>query len=268
MNNLLTDTEYQKKKMSTGIYTGKVSHQRHSHPKHRFYYSVFYFLIDLHESDSKHESLIFKRNGLAWFSFYDTSHGVGEKSLREWASDFLHDKGTENGPFTFQILAMPKILGYVFNPISFIYCYDKKDCLVAIIYEVNNTFDERIHYFCPVLENSESIKQSCEKALFVSPFFSMSGHYKFEIDSPSEIINLKIDYFQDDTNVMTAVFLGKYWSFTMGNLLRLIVQYPLLTWKVTMGIHLEAFRLWVKGIPLVKHVKTKTKLFSRKNNAL
>jgi DUF1365 family protein len=255
-------------KMTTGIYTGKVFHQRHSIPRHQFLYSVFYFLIDLDEKRSiNHNSLIFKRNGPAWFSFYDRRHGAGEESLKAWAEDFLEHKGIKNGPFSFQILAMPRILGYVFNPISVIYCYDKIDFLVAIIYEVNNTFGERIHYLCPVLDNSTPIQQSCEKALFVSPFFSMSGHYQFQIDRPSEELRLKIDYFKDNTKVLTATFSGKYRSFTIRNLLKLIAQYPALTWKVTLGIHFEALRIWAKGIPLVKHVKTTTKLFSRKNNA-
>ena len=159
------------------------------------------------------------------------------------------------------------MLGVVFNQSSVIYCYDIRNSLVSIIYEVNNTFGERIHYLCPVLDNSTPIQQSCEKALFVSPFFSMSGYYQFQIDRPSEELKFKIDYLKDNTNVLTATFSGKYRSFTVGNLLKLIAQYPALTWKVTLGIHFEALRIWAKGIPLVKHVKTTTKLFSRKNNA-
>ena len=44
------------------------------------------------------------------------------------------------------MLAMPRTLGYVFNPISIFWCYDAAGGRVAVLAEVHNTYGERHTY--------------------------------------------------------------------------------------------------------------------------
>ena len=242
------------------VYEGKVFHARYVTKRHSFKYSVFYFLLDLdHLQDLASSNLLFGYNCFAWFSFFDRDHGHGGENLKAWLHELLKEHNISSEQITFRILCMPRILGYAFNPISVVYCSDNNGELKAIVYEVNNTFGERVHYLIPVDSNSDLIHQTSRKNLFVSPFFDMSGYYNFHISQPKHRISLVIDYKYEKETRLRATFSGEEKPFTVRTLARLLLTYPLLTTKVIISIHLQAVKLLFKRVPFVKHVKSAEK---------
>jgi DUF1365 family protein len=240
----------------SAVYCGEIFHSRKLPREHSLRYSVFYFLLDLDEVEAlASASRLFGWNRSAWFSFHDADHGDGDgRGLRECLRDVLAEAGIEDPAWRFQVLCMPRVLGYVFNPISVVYCYRTDGELAAMVYEVNNTFGERLSYVLPVSGDPERVQQRCKKALFVSPFFDMEGHYDFALSRPRESLDITIDYRHADEHRLHVVFRGRRQAFTASTLRSLALRYPAVAFKVIAGIHFEALKLWLKGIPLVRHI--------------
>jgi uncharacterized protein len=152
-----------------------------------------------------------------------------------------------------RLLTMPRILGYAFNPISVYYCYSRTGALIATLYEVNNTFGQRHSYFFPVEARIGGwVRQSCAKKLYVSPFMTMAMTYDFLVSPPGDDLSLRIVDRDADGVVMTALQQQSRVELNDVALLKVFCTHPLLTLKVTAGIHLEALLLWLEGVPLQK----------------
>jgi len=123
------------------IYTGNVIHKRFKPKIHSFNYSVFSLLIDLSEINLLHKTLkIFSYNKLNIISFFDKDHGARDgSSLKDWVLDNLKKNNIDTNDVQIKLLCYPRIFGYVFNPLSVFYVYDKNSDLISILYEVKNT---------------------------------------------------------------------------------------------------------------------------------
>ncbi|MEQ8233483.1 MAG: DUF1365 domain-containing protein [Gammaproteobacteria bacterium] len=245
--------------LGSSIYTGSVVHRRAAPRAHALRYGVFYLLLDLDELPVLDAcSRLFGYNRAAWFSFHDVDHGYGDGTpFRAWLDAALDTAGIDAGDWHFRVLCMPRVLGYVFNPITVVYCYAPDGRLGAMVYEVNNTFGERLGYVVPVHGDDATrgiLRQRCEKALFVSPFFDMQGHYEFSVRPPGARLALGIDYREGDALRLRAVFSGQRHAFAASTLRALAWRYPAATLKVITAIHYEALKLWLKGVPVVRHV--------------
>ena len=249
--------------MQSAIFTGQVFHKRFEPVEHTLSYRTFYFLIDLDECSTLNSvSRLFGYNRRAWLSFWeqdfgpkaDSTNASTVKTLKNRFTNILAEKGLHAERWSFQILTMPRILGYAFNPISLIYCRDENNQLVAMIYEVNNTFDERIHYVLPVHDADARIKHGCNKEMFVSPFSDMRGRYAFDVGLPADKLNYRIDYLVEDELRLRASFSGIRLPFEANNLRKLALTRSGTAIKVITGIHWEAVRLWWKGLSVVSHV--------------
>lgn len=245
--------------MQSAIYTGRVFHERHGAVRHRLAYDVFYLLLDLDELPQLDgETRWFATNRRAFFSYHDADHGSTPAAGRPFAAtlrDALASAGLMAHDWSFRVLTMPRVLGYLFNPISVVYCYDPDTRLRAMVYEVNNTFGERMTYVMPVSRPADRLHQRCDKALFVSPFFDLAGHYEFSLSEPGPRLDLRIDYFDSDELRLRASFTGRRQPFSAGVLAGLAWRYPAATLKVAAAIHFEALKLWLKRVPLVRHVR-------------
>lgn len=243
---------------ASAVYLGTVFHRRPAPRAHALRYGVFYLLLDLDELPVlDRRSRLFGYNRAAWFSFFDADHGSGDgRPFRDWLGEALAAAGIVREDWRFRVLCMPRVLGYVFNPITVVYCHDASGHLVAMLYEVNNTFGERLSYVVPVAAHPGGavIRQRCDKALFVSPFFDMRGHYEFAVREPGTRLTLGIDYREDAALRLRAVFAGRRQPFSAKTLRALAWRYPAATLKVIAAIHYEALKLWLKGIPVVRHV--------------
>lgn len=240
----------------SALYAGEVVHERLRPKKHRLKYRVFSMLVDLDELPLLDRSVkLFGYNRAAVFSFYDRDHGsAGEMTLRQWVEKLLGEAGIELGGGSVRVLCYPRMFGYVFNPLTVFFCYTADEKLLAILYEVSNTYGEKHTYIVPVAESGSAvIRQACNKSFFVSPFVPMSCRYNFRLLAPCDRIVVSISQSDGDGALLSAVFSGKRRDLNDATLASMLVRYPLMTIKVIAGIHFEALRLWLKGIPVLPH---------------
>jgi DUF1365 family protein len=238
---------------TSALYAGTVMHRRIKPRAHRLKYRIFSLLVDLDECDRLASRLkFFSRNRFNLFGFYDRDFGNrSSEPLRAQIERDLGDAGLAPDGGAIRLFAMPRILGYAFNPLSVYFCHRHDGTLLAIIYEVHNTFGQRHSYLIPVSTDAQgSIRQQCAKRLYVSPFMDMDLTYSFKIIKPSEHVSISIVTRDAEGPLMTAVLSAKRTELTDTALLRAFVIYPLLTLKVIAGIHWEALLIWFKGMHL------------------
>jgi DUF1365 family protein len=238
----------------SSLYHTRIFHRRRRPRKHKLSYGAFFLLLDLDELDLMHRRLKwFSSNSFNIFSFYDRDHGPGtNEPLRPWIESYLAQAGVDLEGGSIQALCMPRIFGYVFNPITVYYCYHRDGQMQAVLYEVSNTFGQRHSYLFSVDDAANGLLQhSCDKRLFVSPFIEVAGGYKFSLRRPAKELYLHIRQFDADGPLLDAWVNGEKAHVSDRNLLVCLLRYPLLTLKVIGGIHWEALKIWLKGIRTV-----------------
>ena len=245
------------------IYSGFVTHRRFKPKRHFFSYKTFSLLIDLNEIENLGKKIkFFSYNRFNILSFYDVDHGPRDgSSLIKWVKKRLADAQINIGSGNIKLLCYPRFFGYVFNPLSIFYCYNKNLQLKAILYEVKNTFNEQHTYIFSASSSSNLILHKCDKKFYVSPFMEMKTFYNFRLLNPGKILNVFIKQGDSEGTLLTACQVGKKVEMTSKNLLSQFLKHPLMSFKVILAIHFEALRLWIKGVKLVKRkIKIKNNL--------
>lgn len=242
---------------ASAIYRGGVMHRRLRPRAHRLKYRVFWLLLDLDEIDSLDRRLrFFSRNRFNLLSFHDRDHGDGAGSaLRPQIEALLGRAGIDIAGGAIRLLTMPRVLGYVFNPISLYYCHDADGRIVAMVYEVTSTFGLRHAYVIPVALEDQApglIRQDTAKALYVSPFMGMEMDYAFRGRAPGECLDLSIDGSDAEGLLITAVMYGERRPLDDRALLAAASAFPFMTLKVVAAIHWEALKIWLKGVGLTR----------------
>jgi len=237
---------------AAALFVGKVMHHRMKPKVHRFTYDVFTLLVDLDRLDeADRQSRLFSVNGWNLASFCSKDHGPRDGSdLRAHIEALLSGEGIAP-PARILLLAYPRILGYVFNPLSVYYAYDGGGALSAVVYEVRNTFGDIHTYVAPVQPGQltdAGLRQDQAKEFYVSPFIDMDQHYHFRLLPPGRSVRVRILETDDTGPLLSATFSGEQIAFTTRNLARLCLRIPLLTVKVMAAIHWEAFKLWRKRL--------------------
>ena len=240
--------------MTSSIYNGTVIHKRFKPKVHYFKYSVFSLLIDLSELDFLSKRIkFFSHNKFNLVSFYEKDHGSRDgTSLISWVKRNLEDNNIDPENVKIKLLCYPRILGYVFNPLSIFYIYDIEEKLVCILYEVKNTFGEQHTYIFKVDKNQNLYQHNCSKKFYVSPFIEMNCKYFFRLLKPGEKISVIIDQYQEDEKILYASQDGQRVNFNTKELIKSYIKHPLMTFKIISAIHFEAFKLWAKGIKFIK----------------
>jgi DUF1365 family protein len=217
------------------LYKANIFHKRY-HPRvNKFNYGGYYIKFSVDHIDQL-RGPIFGVNSFNLFSFYESDHGYKDiRSLRQWAEDILTAGGLER-PDEIYLQTFPRILGYVFNPVSFWYCY-KKGKQIAIICEVNNTFGESHNY----LLNKN--KMGLPKEFHVSPFYPVEGHYEFDFSKNDMAV---INYFQGSQLELVTYIKGDEVKWSLTSLIKLFISYPLYTFMVVFLIHYQALKLFFK----------------------
>ena len=247
--------------MTSAIYNGTVIHKRFKPKLHFFKYKVFSLLIDLSELDILSKNIsFFSHNRFNLISFFDKDHGERDgTSLVEWVKKNLNENKINHENIKIKLLCYPRILGYVFNPLSVFYVYNKKEELISILYEVKNTFGEQ-HTYIFKTNNDKTIVNNCSKKFHVSPFIEMECHYNFRVLKPADKISVIIDQKDNDGKLLYASQDGNLRELNEKNLLISFISHPLMTFKIIAAIHYEALKLWIKGIKIIK------RKFKIKNN--
>lgn len=236
-------------------YVGKVSHRRFGDVSHFLRYRIAYLLLDLDRLDEARgltRFLAIAKGGL--MSFNPLDHGDGQsRDLAKWVREFVAGQGVRESADRVELLTLPRMFGYVFNPISIYFIRNDADELHHVLYEVGNTFGERHFYLCAADEDEGVCRHDCDKAFYVSPFFDKRGHYKFILQPPAETMKLAISYRADGAERMRASLVGAARPITAGSTLGLLVRFPLMTIGVIAGIHWEALKLFIKGARYHSH---------------
>ena len=246
------------KDFSSYIYSGFVTHKRFKPKKHFFSYKVFSLLIDLSEIKKLEKKIkFFSYNKLNILSFYDNDHGPRNgTSLNRWVVKILKKSKIKFTSGKIKVLCYPRFFGYVFNPLSVFFCYNNKSKLKAVLYEVKNTFKEQHTYVFKISSSNNLVLHKCMKKLYVSPFIEMNTFYNFKLLKPGKNLSIVIDQTDNSGPLLTARQTGIRHDLTSKNLFLQFLKHPLMSFKVIMAIHFEAFRLWTKG---VKYVRKKIK---------
>jgi DUF1365 family protein len=232
------------------LYIGKTTHARFKPQPHKFRYDVFQILVDVDRLDEAFRGL--KTIGVGrfgLFSFAARDHGArNDKPLRAWVEGKLAEAHVEASAATIRLLCFPRILGFVFNPLSIFFVHDAQDRLEAVIYEVNNTFGQTHAYVTPATGQGDE-RQEAEKVFFVSPFYGVEGGYRFRLSPPTDSFDLVICKHVAGQTDFVATLNAERRELTDGALMRLFFGMPFMTLGVVAAIHWEALRLWLKGAP-------------------
>lgn len=238
---------------ASALYVGQVGHARLRPRRHALRYRMFMLLLDLDEATALARRLRwFSLNRFNLLSFHPRDYGDGSQtSLRTQVEGHLDAAGLsiDGGPI--RLLCLPRVLGYVFNPLSVYFCYRHNGELHAILYEVSSTFGERHSYLIPAVAGaSGTIRQSAEKRLHVSPFLDMALRYDFRIQPPGDKLSVVIDAVDAEGLILTANFSGRRRELSDRELVKAWLAHPLLTLKVIAVIHWEGVKILLKGIGL------------------
>lgn len=243
--------------LKSSIVLANVNHQRLSPKINQFTYQVFYFCFDI--SKIAHLKKFFLSiNRFNLFSFYFKDHGKKDgSSLESWIRNLLIEKNLNHLVDKIYLFTHPRVLNYVFNPVSFWFCVDSENNLRAVLFEVNNTFSQTHSYLVYNPDHSIITKDqwfATTKNFYVSPFFEVIGNYKFRVIFNPKKIAVWIDYYQQDQKkLLTSAISYQILSLTSPRLLLAFIKIPLVTFKVIILIHWQALKLFFKGIKFVKN---------------
>lgn len=248
------------------IYAGHVMHMRLRPRPHRFRYSHFAFLLDVDRIEETAARLrMFAANRFGLFAHHDADHGPRDGSpLRPWVEARLAEAGRPR-PARIRLMALPRVLGYVFNPLSVYYCEDAEGRLESLIYEVKNTFGAQIPYVVDASGHGAR-RHRAGKAMFVSPFIDMDQTYRFDILPPADRLSIRIKQGDADGDLLIATQSGTRRDLTDGALARLTLEFPLGALKVILAIHWQALRLAIKRAPFRRYPGN-DRAFSRRSDA-
>lgn len=215
--------------------------------RNAFRYGIYYVALPL----ARLGDLPLRRTGMV--SFRAEDHGPCDGGdLLAWARDVLARYGLAAADGDIVLVCMPRVMGYVFNPVSFWLCHDRAGGLRAVLCEVHNTFGERHTYVCArddhgVLAADDVLRG--EKIFHVSPFLEREGAYTFRFDVGAGRFGVWIDYFDGGgrRQLMTALA-GAAAPLTAAGLRGLSWRYPLVTMRAVFLIHWQALKLVAKGI--------------------
>lgn len=260
-------------RLSSGIYWGKIMHHRFSPKRHFFTYPIFMFALDLDEVEPLGKKLrLFAHNHSSLYTLRDGDHmepfvGAGfnpaptktpaptMESLKPRVINLLRQRGYQGPVDRIVMITQLRVLGYLFNPVSFFYCY-ADGVEVAHVAEVGNTFHQK---HCYVFFDGVSAGQNshwAEKVFYVSPFLEMDLTYNFRFAPLGESLRVDVDDYKSDQltgkePVLKTHIQGKYRPFTDWNLLLSFLKIPFMSVWIIAWIHWHALKLWFKKIPVV-----------------
>ncbi|MGC9940921.1 MAG: DUF1365 domain-containing protein [Verrucomicrobiota bacterium] len=243
--------------MNSCLYECSVMHHRFVPKVHHFDHRIFMFYLDLDELDVlAKKNLLFSHNRKNLYSFRDDDHEpAGQSPLKERVLALLRRTGIDLGPRgRVCLLTLPRVLGYIFNPISIYYCFDGAGKAICSLVEVGNTFREIKLYLLgqEQLAPDATFRKVMPKHFYVSPFSSLTLSFDFKLKVPGDDLDIKIDDRDGDEKTLASALSGRRVELTNPALFGFTLKYPLITAKVVFLIHYQALRLWLKRVPFYR----------------
>jgi uncharacterized protein len=241
----------------SALYVGSVAHRRYRPRPNAFRYGLYWTLIDLDELpalDRDVRGFGYRRRAIT--SFHDTDHlGPADVPVRRKLAELLADRGVELPAGRVEVLTSLRVLGHVFNPVSWWFCHDEDGRLALIVAEVHNTFGDTHAYLLEDLERRAdgTVRATAPKVFHVSPFLPIEGlGYDFVLRPPGERVTVAMTVGEvarpaedtDDRRILDATQEGRRVPLTSTSLARVLVRYPLVTLRTIYLIHRQALRLW------------------------
>ncbi len=230
------------------LWTGQTVHVRYQPFERRFSYDLVLIDMDIDRLDeAAASSTLFSVNAPGLFAFRTADHGPKQVGipLRPWAEAELARAGVSLDGGAIRLVTFPRHLFYKFAPLSLWYGYGPDGALRGIIYEVNNTFGERHCYVAAVQPGRNA--HMAPKAFHVSPFFDVTGTYRFTLRSPEDKLGVVVESLKNGTCLHMANITARRHAATGTNLLKLSLTNPLSTLGVAVGIHWQALKIWLRG---------------------
>lgn len=259
--------------MESCIYNGWVRHRRHEPSGHQFRYELFMMYLDLAELphlfdrywcwSARGPALArYKRSDYHQTLNDDEDHG--ELSLDEAVRRTVTAQTGRRPDGPIRMLTHLRYFGYIFNPVSFYYCFDSSGTTVqTILAEITNTpWKERHAYVLPVssaTRNDSVMRFEFGKEFHVSPFWPMDMSYDWRLSMPGEQLRIHMNNLRrkdgHSRRVFDATLTMQREEISSAALARVLVKYPLMTAQVSGAIYWQALRLWFRRTPFFTHPK-------------
>ncbi len=234
---------------------GQVRHARSRPKAHAFAYPTFFLMLPMRSLRHEGHGAL-ARNRAAALSFHDADHGDGRGDSLDWLDELLNHHGIRDADGEVWLHTYPRVLGYVFKPVSFWYCERADGSLRAVVAEVNNTFGER---HCYLLDAPRyGVPVTADKVFHVSPFCPVRGEYCFvfmrTLHKGEDRTVARIDFHdepQHEPLIRTSVS-GRLQTLDAASARAALWRHPLMTLAVIARIHWQAVRLWFKRVPFFR----------------
>ncbi|MEO8353417.1 MAG: DUF1365 domain-containing protein [Chthoniobacteraceae bacterium] len=237
------------------LYECEIMHQRLAPKKHEFRYRIFMFCLDLDELDSLTRKLtLFSHNRSNIYEFRDRDHltipGGERQSLKENLIGWLAQQGIQfPAEGRIKLITLPRVFGYIFNPVSFYFCSDENGAPLCAVVQVGNTFREMKPYLITDLRGSHLFHRQVAKHFYVSPFSGLDVAFDFKLKIPDEHLDIHIDDRDGEDRILLSALTGRRKELSNANLFWFTLKYPLITLRVIGLIHWQALVLWSKRLP-------------------